>query len=469
MNDVFSPIDYLDKFKAKLIDKTLVVTSVLVVVNQVIGTIRSFKYGDWIGLTLLWCVAIVIIITTIFRHKFTTTIKAYAMILGIFIALTTGLTSFGFLASAKYYILIVPIILSFIVSTRRTIAIFLFFVLIFVLFGYLYISGILTHNFDTSVYVGSTISWAIDTGIIIVGSFGFIYFSSHFHDEVINNYNKIEIQNNELIEYKDHLESLVAERTSQLELTNNELELKNHELNAALDHLKQTQLKLLESEKMASLGILTAGVSHEINNPLNFIMGGYAGLVSYFEEHEIKDSTVNLLLGSINTGIGRASEIVKGLNQFSRNNEDYDEDSDINAIINNCLAMLQNQLKKNITIENLLSGNPLIIKGNVGKLHQLFMNILTNSIQAITNKGKITIITEKGNDKVLIEITDNGTGISKENLAHITEPFFTTKDPGQGTGLGLSISYAIIKDHNGTLEFESEIGKGTTVKITLPV
>ena len=219
---------------------------------------------------------------------------------------------------------------------------------------------------------------------------------------------------------------------------------------------------------MASLGILTAGVAHEINNPLNFIMGSYIGLELYFEDKNIDDEEVEPLLESLRAGLDKASAIVQSLNQFSRQNEKYDEECDINSIIENCLTMLNYQVKYGVTISKIFNNN-VNIKGNTGKLHQAFMNILLNAFQAINSKGEIIIKTYSDQDTATIEITDNGEGISEEIIPKITDPFYTTKEPGEGTGLGLSITYNIIKTHKGKLEFNSEEGKGTTVRVILPV
>ncbi len=275
---------------------------------------------------------------------------------------------------------------------------------------------------------------------------------------------------------KELLELKVRERTTDLEDANTKLEKgqkeilqQSEKLKATLEQLYQTQNQLIQSEKMASLGILSAGVAHEINNPLNYIMGAYEGLDDYFNETGLTNTRIPILLNGIKTGIDRVSEIVKGLNQFSRNNEALSEVCEIHSIIDNCLAMLNNQLKERIKVTKNFICEEIRVEGNVGKLHQVFVNILHNCIQAIDQKGFILISTNKSGKNCIVEISDSGCGINPENLAKITDPFFTTKDPGQGTGLGLSITYNIIRDHKGILEFYSELNKGTTVKITLPI
>lgn len=294
----------------------------------------------------------------------------------------------------------------------------------------------------------------------------------------------------ELEQHKNHLEDLVNIRTRELIEANNEISeinkqlfKKNNEieqtnadlvshkeqLEKTLNELQFTQKQLIESEKMASLGVLTAGVAHEINNPLNYILGGYTGLEHFFSDNNVNDKNVKILMQNIKVGIDKAASIVSGLNQFSRIKDSLDEHCNIHEIIDNCLLMLNNQLKSKVTLEKQYTDKTCMIHGNVGKLHQVFLNVLLNACQSIENLGTIRIVTEIRDNWFLIRVSDTGIGISKDNLHRIIEPFFTTKEPGRGTGLGLSITYSIIKDHKGTLEFESEQNIGTSVKIKLPL
>ncbi len=273
-----------------------------------------------------------------------------------------------------------------------------------------------------------------------------------------------------LEKHKQELEVKVAERTNELNQRNDELALSNEQLANTLQNLQNAQTQLVQSEKMASLGVLTSGVAHEINNPLNYLMGAYLGLVNYFDAYPSGDKpTTDILLDSIHVGIERISNIVSGLNQFSRNNERMDEACDVHSILDNCLAMLFSQIKNMAEIVKDYSAHPVCVNGNAGKLHQVFLNILTNAVQAIAHSGQIEIITRIKSKKAYIEISDNGIGIDKRIIDKVTDPFFTTKPPGEGTGLGLSIAHSIIKEHQGIFKFESEPNKGTRVIIALPV
>jgi PAS domain S-box-containing protein len=263
--------------------------------------------------------------------------------------------------------------------------------------------------------------------------------------------------------YRNHLEDLVSTRTDELKKT-------NEELKATLENLKETQAQLIESEKMASLGVLTAGVAHEINNPINYIYNGAAAIELIINEKDENDAEeLKPYIEAINIGIKRVSDIVKSLNRYSRSENAAYTICNINEVIDECLIMLNNQHKGRIEIVKQYSNNVIEILANEGQLHQVFLNILYNAVQAIEDSGSISITTKMEGKSAIITIIDTGMGIAEENLHNIFDPFFTTKEPGKGTGLGLSITKNIINQHKGTILCTSKINQGTEFQIKLPL
>ena len=221
---------------------------------------------------------------------------------------------------------------------------------------------------------------------------------------------------------------------------------------------------------MSSLGILAAGVAHEINNPLNYIYGGVTIIENYLDENNLSgEDEITLSLEAMKTGIARTTKIVKNLNDYVGHDIERREDCDLHLIIENCLTMLNGKLKDKIKIQKKYTEEDFNVEGSIGELHQVFINLLINAEQAIKDKGIVHITTEIIEKNIKISITDTGQGIEPEILTKITDPFFTTKEPGEGTGLGLSISQKIIFEHGGSLYFESEDGNGTVAVVELPV
>ena len=298
-----------------------------------------------------------------------------------------------------------------------------------------------------------------------------------------------EEENNKVISaMKAQLEVQVAERTSELLQQKEELEI-------ALKELKSTQSQLIQSEKMASLGELTAGIAHEIQNPLNFV-NNFSEVSSELieemktelengNEEEAKEIATDLkqnLEKIIHHG-KRADAIVKGMLQHSRSSSGKKEPTDINALADEYLRLAYHGLRakdKSFNADMKTEFDETIGKINVvaQDIGRLILNLLTNAFYAVTEKKKqsgdsyqptVSVSTKKSGNSVLITVSDNGNGIPADLQRKIFQPFFTTKPTGEGTGLGLSLSYDIAKAHGGEIKVKTEEGVGTEFVIELPV
>ena len=246
---------------------------------------------------------------------------------------------------------------------------------------------------------------------------------------------------------------------------------------AHLKELENTRHQLIQSEKMASLGQLTAGVAHEINNPVNFISSGVIGLKKTLEVYierpksEASEELVedmNDMISAIEEGAKRTKNIVKSLRLFSREDtEDYIE-ADIIIGLESTFRLLSNKLKQGISLEKDFEKKAMPVFCFPGQLNQVFMNVLLNAIQAVEGTGIIKVEVKEQAENMVITISDNGYGIPDDKKQKIFEPFYTTKDVQEGTGLGLSITFGIIKKHKGSIEVKDNEPRGTTVIIKLP-
>ncbi len=224
--------------------------------------------------------------------------------------------------------------------------------------------------------------------------------------------------------------------------------------------------QLIQNEKLTSIGLLAAGVAHEVNTPLA-VISSYSQMLR--KEISPEDSR-HKLLEKITKQTFRASEIVNSLLNFSRTSATEFTEIDIHQVITETISLLEHQFKTaRIRVERELKADCPMTYGNAGKLQQVFLNLFVNARDAMPAGGELRILTDTGDSKIEILVQDTGVGISRENVKKIYDPFFTTKAAGKGTGLGLSVSYGIIQEHGGNISVDSKQGVGTSFKLELPL
>gem|GEM_PF-352259 len=294
----------------------------------------------------------------------------------------------------------------------------------------------------------------------------------------------------ELEQFAENLELKVQDRTQKLSAA-------NEELTRTLSDLKAAQGQLIHQEKMASLGQLVAGVAHELNNPIGFIYANFPHLEEYVRTLlELLDELKRLplpaesaarmealtaeadleflrkdilkIIRSGQSGASRVKEIISSLRSFSRLDEALIKRVRLEEGLDDTLAILQHHIKNRIEVVRDYRLKDAVLC-HPGQLNQVFMNLIYNAIQAISGSGTITVSTSREEDRAVVAISDTGAGIAPEALGHIFDPFFTTKEVGEGTGLGLSISYGIVEKHGGNIDVQSEVGRGTTFTIRIPM
>ena len=296
---------------------------------------------------------------------------------------------------------------------------------------------------------------------------------------------------------RDQLETLLEDKTRALFIANQELEEK-------LETVKNQQITLMQSEKMATLGTLSAGMAHEINNPLAYITSNVESIkfikpvlvslmtaAQQFVDKSISVTQLESILVQLNRendlsfivddiddlvddtqeGLERIAHIVSNLVDFASLKDNVTTMVDITESLNGTLKLLENQLGT-CAIELHIEKLPLT-QCNISSMKQVFVNLLINAKHACDDlhdqQGKVTIKLFANKNNIYIEVADNGCGMDADTLKQMFDPFFTTKPVGQGTGMGMAIVYNVLKEHNGTIEVESEVGKGSLIRCVIPI
>ena len=237
--------------------------------------------------------------------------------------------------------------------------------------------------------------------------------------------------------------------------------------NKMMCELKARQDQLIQSGKMVAVGTLTAGIAHELNNPINNIGLNVEAMLEDYEEYS--DADKKRMLEQIYTQVERAGATVRDLLDFTRKGTPAFSTVSVEDIIDSTLKLITNELSLNSIELELDIGKELPrVNGNPRNLQQVFLNLFLNAIQAMPDSGVLTVRATQEDDDIRVEVVDDGVGIDPENIDKLFDPFFTTKELGEGTGLGLSVCYGIVEQHGGSISIESEPGAGTTVTVRLP-
>ena len=287
-----------------------------------------------------------------------------------------------------------------------------------------------------------------------------------------------------------------------------QVQLRTKDLTSALNNLRESQAQLIQSEKMASLGQMVAGVAHEINTPLGYARSNSEivrtslgdirqlcesqshalalltaansseeAIANALEQAETQRQNINAeelmgdldnLLGDTDHGLMQIADLVSSLKDFSRVDRSRTDLFDLNAGVDSALKICNNQLKGRVEVVRAFTPLPEI-ECSPSQINQVFLNLINNAAQAITNEGVVTIATAAEKNGVVVRVSDTGSGMSDEVKRRIFEPFFTTKPVGQGTGLGLSIVFRIVEEHGGRISVDSTVGVGTTFSVHLPL
>ena len=263
----------------------------------------------------------------------------------------------------------------------------------------------------------------------------------------------------------DQMTSQLRQRTAEAERLYSETAQRNRELIEINARLQSMQLQLIQSEKLAAIGQLTAGIVHDVKNPLTVIKG----MAEILQENENLDAATQKDLKVIGESAVKANRIVTDLLKFARQSAPEMQSRDLRETVDAALRLTAYMVREaGIQLVTDLPKNPVIVTYDALQIEQVIINLIKNAVQAMPERGKLTVSLRSTGTEVALIVQDTGVGIAPENLSRIFDPFFSTKLEGEGTGLGLSLSYGIVANHKGRIEVESEVGKGTTFTVVLP-
>lgn len=467
--------DQLAEVRNNIINSALGIGFLVAVSAYLLSLLTYFDNGFELSYITDLLVIVVIGYITLKRKKLSLQTKSYVVLVCIFLVVMVDIVELGVLSANKVLLILIPFFSLISLSIRKSIFLFVVTIVAISVIAGFHMTGMIESPVIDDFGI---VAWLINILLITLVTFVILIIVMRFNEtyeklieDLYHRNRDLKSSRREIAIYRDELEELVDQRTAELNATNKKLSRQATKLRKTIEQLNHTKEELVESEKMSALGSLSAGVAHEINNPLNFIKAGVENIEVYLSKDldEERQAYLEPLFDAVKEGVLRSAQIVSSLSQYEISKE-KEEQCDVNDIVENCLDILKDRLGRTIRITRDLEKKLPSLMVDKGRLYQLFLNLLTNAIDAIEGEGDIVVKTSLKDSTLLsVLIKDSGMGISKKNLARISEPFFTTKEVGSGTGLGLYTSFNIVKHYHGKIRFESKEGSGTLVEVTLPV
>lgn len=445
----------------------------------------TYSFAD-IRFTLNFICLLAFVLVLTFWKKFTT--KRQLVLFSTLILLPEfAFLSEGQAAAAWAYCILLTVLLTVFINFRIST------VLLIILTAFYIFNGIEFTRGTRPVPDWNSLDDPYFVCLNVFTQFTCIYFlisvTFHLKNGLLERLSIIENQNRGLLNRRQDLEAVMEELNARVIARNAELQAakqkldesqisllaqneafteRNQVLKETYNEIERAQVKVMQSAKLASVGSLTMGIAHELNNPLNFIQGALT--VMGRKEVFVNEPQNQKLLNVMKLASGHISRIVNTLNDWGNTSEGFDHPCNLVSILEDCKIMLNAQLNDGMQILIAAPGFDCVVPGNDGKLRQLFINLMHNSIHASGPGSRIEAkFSREPGDFIKVSILDQGEGIPADLLDRITEPFFTTKGRGKGTGLGLYLSKEIVEQHHGSMHFISVPGSGTTVEIRLPV
>ena len=440
-------------------------------------------------LSLLRPVILIVFLILIFQRKRLSAEWKMYIVAGfsalLFIA---SVSNFGLFSGFKLFPLLGSLMMVFLLSKRIILSIVGTAVVIYGLISVALANGLMTYLIQPELLMKNPYHWAVDLIFCFLAGGICIFMVSRFHAELTITIQETTVQNEaleitkgEIGRYNANMFAMIEEKVSDLKgvvddigtqnemLTSlNQLVLtQNQDLEVATERLSQARDQMILSDRMASVGMLTAGVVHEIRNPLNHFHGLLMLLRKKVGAGDA-DPDLDRILSMLQEGYKRIRDVMDSLNRFDRGSPGVEEAVDLPEVIAACRNVLNSLFTPGMSYDFRSTHSSVVLTLDADRLHQIIINVLQNAIEALNETGNIRVSLSSTKDEVLISVTDDGCGISAADLPVITDPFFSTKPSGEHTGLGLFHVQKLMEECNGKLSFESVPGRGTTVNMVFP-